>query len=202
MTLTKGPPSCWPLPCEGRVSIRTMDPMHLHGVPSSILSASGNGGSFQGNAPSALSHSSASCRRCLFQESAPLPLSPESLAGGKTSARARQKGARPYRLPLRIGPIRPSARGARADAKVKTEGAEANFFGDKNRQIHHDGRSGRSDTGRHWRRNRGRHPLSRTDSPPVIAVGRRQIDRATVSERRDLRSQSHRGAHLAGGSCR
>jgi len=118
-----------------------------------------------------------------YQESAPLPLSPESLAGGKTSARARQKGARPYRLPLRIGPIRPSARGARADAKVKTEGAEANFFGDKNRQFHHDGRSRRLDTGRHWCRNRGRHPLSRIDSPPVIAVGRRQFDRVTVSER-------------------
>jgi hypothetical protein len=118
-----------------------------------------------------------------FQESAPLPLSPESLAGGKTSARARQKGARPYHLPLRIGPIRPSARGARADAKVKTEGAEANFFGDKNRQVYHDGRSSRPDTGRYWRRNRGRHPLSRIDSPPVIAVGRRQFDRVTVSER-------------------
>ena len=116
-----------------------------------------------------------------FQESAPPPLSPESLADGKTSARARQKGARPYRLPLRIGPIRPSARGARADAKVKTEGAEANFFGDKNRQFHHDGRSSRPDTGRHWGRNRARHPLSRTDSPPVPAVGG-PARRVTVSE--------------------
>ena len=46
---------------------------------------------------------------------------------GRPPLRLDRRG-RPYHLHLRIGPIRPSARGARADATVKAEGAEANFF--------------------------------------------------------------------------
>ncbi len=60
---------------------------------------------------------------------------------------------------------------------------EANFFGNKNRQVHLDGLSSRPEAGPYCRRNRGRHPRSRTDSPPAIAVGQRQFDRVTVSER-------------------
>lgn len=128
--------------------------------------------------PSALSHSSAACSRCLFKSLHRCHSRRwEDLRSGST------KGGSPTILPLRIGPIRPSARRARADAKGKMVGAEANFFGDKNRQVYYDGGSSRLDTGRDQRRNRGRHPLSRTDSPPVQAVGRRQFDRVTVSEK-------------------